>query len=57
MPNKTKATTFRVGPQAITYSDGKGGEKTAEPGDIVGDIPGAKWLAFQGWIEPVKEGE
>lgn len=38
---------------------GRSGEKRAEPGDVVRDIPesAVAWLLDQGHIEPVKDGE
>jgi len=36
----------------MNYPDGKGGEKRAEPGDVVSDIPekSLKWLERDGHI-------
>lgn len=50
----------------INYPDGAGGEKRAEPGDIVDDLPAksVKWLEADGIVEnttaksqPVEDGE
>lgn len=39
----------------INYPDGSGGEKRAEIGDVVEDLPekAAKWMERDGIIEPV----
>lgn len=36
---------------------GKGGEKRAEAGDVVSDLPpkSVKWLLSGGYVEPVEE--
>lgn len=41
----------------LNYPDGKGGEKRAEPGDVVDDLPDAsvKSLTAGGFIEPATE--
>ena len=37
---------------------GKGGDKRAEPGDVVDDLPAKsiEWLLADGHIKPIKEG-
>jgi hypothetical protein len=41
----------------LNYPDGKGGEKRAEPGDIVDDLPerSVKGLQKNGYVEPASE--